>query len=50
MPHYVEMVEDVAERLGIDPEPLRVYRCRVEYPFMPSSVVMCFDAPEKPGG
>lgn len=48
VPRYAEMVEDVAKRVGFELAPLRVYRCRVEYPFMPSSVVMYFDAPEMP--
>jgi hypothetical protein len=50
VPRYAEMVEEVAKRVGFNLEPLRVYRCRVEYPFMPSSVVLHFEAPEKPAG
>lgn len=48
VPRYQEIVEDVAKRVGFELEQLRVYRCRIEYPFMPSSVVMYFEAPEKP--
>jgi hypothetical protein len=49
VPRYPEMAEYVAGKLRIDLHSLRVYRCRIEYPFMPSSVVMRFEAPEKPG-
>ncbi len=49
-PRYVEMMQDVFDRLGWDSERFDVYRCRVEYPVMPSSVTMQFDLPEKPEG
>lgn len=48
VPRYPEMVEHVCSRLGWDPERLHVFRCRVEYPPMPSSIVVQFDLPEKP--
>ncbi len=48
VPRYVQMLEYAFDRLGWDGEKFDVYRCRVEYPVMPSSVVVRFDLPEKP--
>jgi hypothetical protein len=49
VPRYEEMVGFAFKRLGWDLEEFDVWRCRVEYPVMPSSVVVQFDLPEKPG-
>ncbi len=48
VPRYAEMVQYAFDRLGWDGEKFDVYRCRVEYPVMPSSVVVRFDLPQKP--
>jgi hypothetical protein len=48
MPSYAELARYVFERLGWNPDEFDVWRCRVEYPVMPSSVVVQFDLPEKP--
>ncbi len=48
VPRYPEMAQYAFDRLGWDGEKFDVYRCRVEYPVMPSSVVVQFDLPEKP--
>ncbi|MCH8824415.1 MAG: hypothetical protein IH984_13020 [Planctomycetes bacterium] len=48
VPRYPDMAEYAFDRLGWDGEKFDVYRCRVEYPVMPSAVVMHFDLPEKP--
>jgi len=47
VPRYEEMLKFAFKRLSWDGEKFGVYRCRVEYPVMPSSVVMQFDLPEK---
>jgi len=48
VPRYVEMVEYAMRRLGWDGNRFLVYRCRVEFPVMPSSVVVQFELPTKP--
>ena len=48
VPRYTEMLEYAFDRLGWDGDKFDVYRCRVEYPVMPSSVVIRFELPEKP--
>ena len=48
VPRYAQMGRYVFERVGWDGDRFDVYRCRVEYPVMPSSVAMCFDLPEAP--
>ena len=48
VPRYSEMIHYAFDRLGWDGARFDVYRCRVEYPVMPSSVVVRFDLPEKP--
>ena len=48
VPRYTEMLEYAFDRLGWEGEKFDVYRCRVEYPVMPSSVVVRFELPEKP--
>ncbi|MCI0674602.1 MAG: hypothetical protein L0Y42_02370, partial [Phycisphaerales bacterium] len=49
VPRYVEMVDYAMRRHGWDGKRFLVYRCRVEYPVMPSSVVVRFDLPIRPG-
>jgi hypothetical protein len=50
VPRYAEMVRYSLERAGWTPEGFDVYRCRVEYPVMPSSVVVLWDLPDPPAG
>lgn len=49
VPRYPEMARYAIERAGWDPEKFEVYRCRVEYPVMPSSVVVQFDLLDSTG-
>ena len=48
VPRFPEMAQYAFDRLGWAGEQFDVYRCRVEYPVMPSSVVVQFELPEKP--
>ncbi|MCH8824785.1 MAG: hypothetical protein IH984_14905 [Planctomycetes bacterium] len=48
IPGYAEMIQYTFDRLGRDGSLFDVYRCRVEYPVMPSSVVVRFDLPQRP--
>jgi len=48
VPRYAELGRYVFHRLGWDGERFDVYRCRVEYPVLPSTVVMVFDLPAEP--
>ncbi len=50
VPGYAELGRYVFERLGADPEQFDLYRCRVEYPVLPSTVAMAFDLPAAPPG
>jgi hypothetical protein len=43
IPRYSEMVQYAMDKAGWDAESLDVYRCEVEYPVMPSSVVVQFE-------
>ena len=47
IPRYPDMVQSAFDRLGWDGERFDVYRCRVVYPVMPSTVVVDIDLPEK---
>ena len=47
-PRGPELGAYVFERMGWSPDRFDVYRCRVEYPIMPSTVTMQFDLPESP--
>ena len=47
-PRYTEMARYVFDRLGWNGEAFDVYRCRVEYPIVPSTVMIYFDLPEAP--
>jgi hypothetical protein len=48
-PRYSELGRYIFNRLGWDGERFDVYRCRVDYPVLPSTVVMAFDLPAAPG-
>lgn len=47
VPRYPEMVEHVVRRLGWNPACFHVFRCRVEYPPVLSTVVVQFELPER---
>jgi len=47
VPRYVEMCAHVFDNLGWEAPRFDVYRCRVEYPVVPSSVTMRFERPER---
>jgi hypothetical protein len=49
VPRYTEMIEYALRRFGWDGRRFLAYRCRVDYPVMPSSVELQFDLPERPG-
>lgn len=42
VPHYVELMRHVCAAAGLDPEALRTYRTRIEYPIYGSQVTMAF--------
>jgi hypothetical protein len=48
LPRYAEMAAFALGQAGWNPEEFEVLRCRVEFPVMPSSVVLMFDLPEAP--
>lgn len=48
-PRYPELARYAFERLGWDGERFDVYRCRVEYPILPSTIALFFDLPDAPG-
>jgi hypothetical protein len=48
VPHYVEMAAFAFKKVGWNPIDFHVWRCRVEYPVLPSSVVVQFDLPSPP--
>lgn len=47
-PRYPELGRHAFDRLGWDAERFDVYRCRVEYPVLPSTVAIFFDLPDAP--
>jgi hypothetical protein len=49
VPRYVEMGQYAFDRVGWNSDDFDVYRYRLEYPVMPTSVVLQFDLPEPPG-
>ena len=49
IPRYSEMVRAAMSRVGWDPSQFDVYRCRMEFPVVPSSVQIAFALPEAPG-
>jgi hypothetical protein len=44
IPHYVDLLEHVFERLGWDDDRFRGYRCEIDYPVYGSQVALAFDA------
>jgi hypothetical protein len=48
VPRYAEMVQYALDRAGWDARQFDVYRCRVEFPVMPSSVMVRFEMPRRP--
>jgi len=48
VPRYEEMIRYATDRVGWDPASFHIYRARIEYPVMPSSVVIHFELPEDP--
>jgi hypothetical protein len=48
VPRYAEMVRYALDRAGWDARELDVYRCRVEFPIIPSSVMVRFEMPQRP--
>ncbi len=47
-PRYPELARHAFKHLGWDADRFDVYRCRIEYPVLPSTVAMFFDLPEAP--
>lgn len=47
-PRYPELGKHAFDLLGWDAERFDVYRCRVEYPVLPSTIAMFFDLPLAP--
>ena len=48
VPRYAEMVQYALDRAGWDARQFDVYRCRIEFPVMPSSVMVRFEMPRRP--
>lgn len=48
LPRYPDMVRYALEKTGWNADDYTAYRCRVEYPVMPSSVAVEFDLLEQP--
>ena len=48
VPRYVELLEYVFERLGWDSRKFELYRCRIEYPILPSTTGISFELDESP--
>ena len=48
IPRHAEMARHVFKRVGWEAERFDVYRCRIEYPVMPSSIGVAFDLPDAP--
>ncbi len=46
IPHYVDMIRYVFEKMGWNDAEFRGYRCRIDYPIYGSQVVMAFDPPQ----
>lgn len=49
VPHYPQLGQHVFDRLGWNGDVFDVYRCRIEYPVVPSEVRVHFGYPEAPG-
>ncbi len=50
IPRYAEMVDYICKKTDCDPQRLEVYRLRIDYPAIPTSVGMEHDLPEEPYG
>lgn len=48
VPRYPEIFRAAMKQAGWDANRFDVYRCRIEYPIMPSSVMMAVDLPDEP--
>ena len=48
VPRYVKLGRYVFDRAGWNGDEFDIYRCRIEYPVLPSSAVIRFDLPEAP--
>jgi hypothetical protein len=48
-PRYAELARYVFDHIGWNDEAFDVYRCRIEYPVVPSTVMVYFDLPKAPG-
>lgn len=48
VPRYAELGRYVFDRLGWEGDRFDVYRCRIEYPVVPSSIALRFPLPEPP--
>jgi hypothetical protein len=48
IPRYAEMVKWVCQKIDCDPARLNVYRVRIDYPVIPTSIGMEHDLPEHP--
>ena len=47
IPRYPQMLKAAMAKVGWDPSMFDVYRCRVEYPVVPSTVRVLFDLPRR---
>jgi hypothetical protein len=47
-PRYAELARSVFDRLGWNDEAFDVYRCRIEYPIVPSTLMIYFELPKAP--
>lgn len=47
-PRYPELARSVFDRLGWNDQAFDVYRCRIEYPVVPSTLMIYFDLPKRP--
>lgn len=50
IPRYAELVQFMCQKTNCDPAKLDVYRVRIDYPVIPSSIGMEHDLPAPPGG
>lgn len=48
VPRYPELFSHVCREMNWDPSVFHVFRCRVEYPIMPSMLWLEYDLPKKP--
>lgn len=48
VPRYADMIDFVLGRLGWGRTDFDLFRCRIEYPIVPSTVAVRFDLPERP--